>query len=128
MGKKKASTGPELEWAAPAFSRTLVTIGNGKKPLTVEVPPGAIVRIRPEQDWPEGEEEQLRAAFEKAGAARVFVIPRPRADVVPAREAPAKAWIEGPRAAVLALVSESNATDREGLRALCEKVMEEEGL
>lgn len=93
------------------------------------LPPGAIVRLRPPATATDGAIDRLRALFEQAGAARVTVLPRPRADVLPeavASSVPEKAV--GAREAVLGLVEESNAKDKAVLRDLAERVMAEVGI
>ncbi len=90
---------------------------------------GAIVRLRPPIGASDGDVERVREYFQKAGAARVTVLPRPRAEVVPASAAekrPERAI--GARQAVLELVDEANSKDRALLKELCEKVMAECGL
>lgn len=89
---------------------------------------GAIVRLRPPATATDVDVDRVRTFYEKAGAAKVSVLPRPKADVIPqdVQQAPAKAV--GAREAVLSLVEESNTKDRDGLRAFCERVMAECGL
>jgi hypothetical protein len=90
---------------------------------------GAIVRIRPPPEATDEDVERVRALMLMKGAERVGVLPRPRAELVPAAVAEAargKAY--GARQAVLSLVEESNSKAREALSALCEKIMAEVGL
>lgn len=90
---------------------------------------GAIVRLRPPADASDADVERASEYFRKAGAERVTVLPRPRAEVIPAEaheRSPEKAL--GARDAVLSLVAESNSKDKEALAKLCERVMAEVGL
>lgn len=90
---------------------------------------GAIVRLRPPASATDEQVEAMRKLFAKAGAERVTVLPRPRAEVVPANahdRACEKAI--GARQAVLSLVEESNSKDKKALGGLCERVMAEVGL
>jgi hypothetical protein len=90
---------------------------------------GTIVRLRPSASRSDGEVEEVRAWFEKGGAARVSVLPRPRAEVIPAAVAehrPDRAV--GAREAVTSLVEESNSKNKALLRELCEQVMAKCGL
>lgn len=107
---------------------------------------GAIVRMRPPADATDDAIAKLRKEFEQQGAARVFVLPRPRAELLPGKnqvcpgcrdgvgclfpikcELP-KAKAVGAREAVASLVEESNSKDKDALRTLCEKVMSKVGL
>lgn len=92
------------------------------------IEPGAIVRLRPPATATDAEVERSRKAFEEAGAARVTVLPRPRAELLPEKAAGAPQKAVGAREAVLSLVEESSSKDKGALRALCEKVMAEVGL
>lgn len=90
---------------------------------------GAIVRLRPPHTVSDADVERVRVFYEKVGAARVTVLPRPRVDVVPndvAEKRPEKAI--GAREAVLTLIRETNSKDRDLLRELCERVMAECGV
>jgi hypothetical protein len=136
---------PEKKEKNPAVQDgTVRKVGDARALLTVEqesalwdpdrrcavsVPRGAIVRLRPPATATDDDVARVRDCYEKLGAERVSVLPRPKAEVVPARvarEAPARA--ESARAAVLALVEEANTKDRATLRSLCEMVMAEVGL
>lgn len=90
---------------------------------------GAIVRLRPPAGAADSAVALVRAIFENAGAARVTTLPRPRAEVVPARakdRGAAKAV--GAREAILQLVDESSSKDKAALRGFCEALMAEAGL
>jgi hypothetical protein len=90
---------------------------------------GAIVRLQPPIDATDEDIARVTRAWAQRGVARVIVLPRPKAALVPekaAREAPAQAY--GAREAVLSLVAESNSRDRDALQRLCEKIMGEAGL
>jgi hypothetical protein len=90
---------------------------------------GSIVRLRPPADATDEAAERVRSYFVNAKAARVIVLPRPRAELVPdavVQAARGKAF--GARDAVASLVAESNSKDGEALSKLCEKVMSEVGL
>lgn len=87
---------------------------------------GAIVRLRPPETASDDTVEEIRQFFLKHEAAKVIVLPRPRAELLPEKVTKAKAV--GAREAVTALIEESNSKDRGALRTLCEKVMGEVGL
>lgn len=87
---------------------------------------GAIVRLRPPEGATDDTLEEVRGFFLKYGAAKVVVLPRPRAELLPAKAAKVKA--EGAREAVTALVEESNSKDKAALEKLCETVMGKVGL
>lgn len=87
---------------------------------------GAIVRLRPPEKATDDDVEEIRKFFLGKGAAKVTVLPRPRAELLPSKVEKAKAV--GAREAVTALVAESNSRDRESLHRLCEKIMGEVGL
>lgn len=87
---------------------------------------GAIVRLRPPEKATDDDVEEIRKFFLGKGAAKVIVLPRPRAELLPSKVEKAKAV--GAREAVTALVEESNSRDRESLHRLCEKIMGEVGL
>lgn len=87
---------------------------------------GSIVRLRPPETATDDEVEDARKFFLNAGAAKVVVLPRPRAELLPEKAPKAKAV--GARDAVVALVEESNSKDKDALRKLCDRVMGEVGL
>lgn len=90
---------------------------------------GGIVRIRAPESATGEEVEGLRVLVEMRGAERVFVLPRRRADVIPANVTEAnQAQVWTARAAVTALVQESNSKDKGALAKLCEQIMGEVGL
>ncbi len=116
-------------------SRRLLTIEaedklwDAKRRSAVAGIDGAIVRLRPPAAATDEQVEVLRAFFEKAGAERVTVLPRPRADVVPAdAHEKSRTSAVGARRAVESLVEESNSRDKSALGKLCERVMAEVGL
>lgn len=88
---------------------------------------GAIVRLRPPIEATDADVERVRAIFYERKAARVTVLPRPKAEVVPAAAA-SRVRACGAREAVLSLVGDSNSGDKDALRKLCEAVMAERGL
>lgn len=113
------------------WSRELVTV-EPTEPFWAGTLPkrkydGAIVRLRPPATAGDEDVAAARLFFEKRGAERVIVLPRPRAEVVP-QESISATTSESARAAVLALARESNSTDRNALAAFVEEIMAEEGL
>ncbi len=128
------SEGVELaKFSAP---RNLVTVDVDSKlwkldDETTSLPnfKGAIVRLRAPESATDEEIEGLKHFIELRGADRVFVLPRRRADVIPAQAAEAnraQAWTA--RAAVQALVHESNSKDKAALHELCERIASKAGL
>lgn len=96
-------------------------VWGGSPPTRMSRFKGAIVRLRPPEKATDDTVEEIRGFFLKYGAAKVVVLPRPRAELLPSKVEKAKAV--GAREAVTALIEESNSRDRESLRCLCEKVM-----
>lgn len=120
-------------------SRKLVTIESddatwsedpplGRATRLLEVSEGAIVRLRPGAHVTDEHLERVRAWCLARKPASIVVVPRPRAAVVPNDAIKVVAKHVGARAAVEQLVEESNAGDRDALRELTSKVMDEEGL
>lgn len=90
---------------------------------------GAIVRLKPHHDTPDGAVEAARVSCERAGAIRVTLLPKPIGEVVPNAAKPASSEApRGAREAVLELIEESASKDKARLRAFCEQVMAEQGL
>lgn len=89
---------------------------------------GDIVRIRPPASAPDEVIAGMRELCALRGAERVFVLPKPKSEVIPDRKKAAKVTAVGARAAVMGLVVESNSADREALAKLCDRVMSEENL
>jgi hypothetical protein len=87
-----------------------------------------IVRLRPPIDAPDEKVQDLVHQARERGAEKVIVLPRPKAEVLPAKALGKKTLVEDARASVLALVADSNATNKDGLRELVEAVMAEEGI
>ncbi len=128
-------TSAKINGVPLAGSRELVTVGpedgiwKGERETKQGTVEGAIVRLRPPAAATDEEVERVRAEFAGKKAERVVVMPRPRAELVPASVAEAaKGKAYGAREAVLTLVSESNAKDRDALAKLCEQIMSEVGL
>jgi hypothetical protein len=116
-------------------ARELVTVPldsalwDPKRRNAITVGTGAIVRLCPPTTAADDTVRGLREAYEKAGATRVVVLPRPKAELLPedARAVEAEEPA-GAREAVAQVVAETNTKDRGALSALCEKIMSEEGL
>jgi hypothetical protein len=114
-------------------ARPLYTVGPASPIWVGKEPEGnfdaAIVRLQPPVDATDERVELTRAFFLRQKAVKVIVLPRPRAEVIPAAAQKGdKAKAFGAREAVLSLVEESNSKDKDNLRTLCEKVMGVVGL
>ncbi len=129
MARKK----PEPESVVPVpvqDARDLLTFEpgdsawSGKKPKRKHYQ-GAVVRLKPPAGATDEQVEELRSYCETRGAAKIVVLPRPRANPLPAARFETSKSV-GARAAVEQLVAESKTG--EALAAFCESVMGEAGL
>ncbi len=136
--KKNANTVPtgtaKVDARSFGDSRLLVTVdsdhpdwGRLDRLAGVGNVEGAIVRLRPPFGVSDDDVARMRGHYENAGAARVTVLPRPRAELLPEKTIEPKK-VTGARDAVLALVEESNSKDRDALRQACEGIMAKAGL
>lgn len=118
--------------------RELVTIGERDKLWKTEganrhkvvIAAKSFVRVIPPPDASDEAVERVRAACEAAGAERVFVMPRRRADVVSANavERASAARVSDVRTVVTRLVEESSFGDKAALQKRLEEIMAGAGL
>lgn len=137
MARRKPPTGPQVEEVLVEDARELFTFQAKPEHWTPEwiadAPDralfrGAIVRLRPPMGVTDEDVADVRKAFERAGARRVFTLPRPRVKLLPENRREEETPPPGAREAVLQVVAESASGDRDALLSLCEAVMAEVGL
>lgn len=116
-------------------ARRLVTIGpfdaywSGGEQAAGDVT-GAIVRVKPPEKATTEQVNFLVSALEGSGAAAVRVLPPDPGTAKPAQqgEQPAQPTKQSHRELVTAMATAMKSHDSKRLRALCEEVMDEEGL
>lgn len=118
---------PGVAYVPFEHPRRLLTTKPGST-LTAHEVNGAIVRIAPRADDSDDVIESLRNLLNEWGAARVFVLPRPREKVLPEKKVTAMMKTRSLRQVVEVLIAESAFDDKEALGALAEELMVSEKL